>query len=110
YPGDGAHQSSDSNTIAVNITPEASNTFVNLVSFDLSTGAPNFTATSVPYGSPYLLRVDVTNSAGTVSSSAGVSSTCWKKIASCPTGAVSVTANSGALDGGVFPLNSLGYA
>jgi subtilase family serine protease len=117
YAGDGNHQSSDSNGISVNITAEPSNTFVNLVSFDPSTGITNnFTATSVAYGSPYILRVDVTNSGGSVSPRTGANSTCMNGTASCPTGTATVTYTTPSLpvaqflDGGSFPLNSKGFA
>lgn len=108
YPGDGAHGASDSNGVAVTITPEPSQPFVNLVTFG-SSGIQSFMGNNVPYGSPYLLRVDVTDSAGSVSATQGVSSKCSTQTASCPTGTVSLTANGSQLDAGSYRLNSKGF-
>jgi subtilase family serine protease len=110
YAGDGARAASDSNSVPVSISPENSQTFVNLVTFDDKGNLQSFTGNSAPYGSNYVLRMDVTDAAGTVSAAQGVSSKCAGGAASCPTGALTVTSNGGALDGGSFPLNSAGHA
>ncbi|MGH9523529.1 MAG: protease pro-enzyme activation domain-containing protein, partial [Terriglobales bacterium] len=107
YPGDATHAASDSNGISVTISPEASQTLLSLVTFDAQ-GQPIFGAASTPYGSPYVLHGEVADAAATVSA-AGVSSTCSKQTASCPTGKVALTSNGSALDGGSFTLNSKGY-
>ena len=86
-------------------------TFVNLIAFDAS-GNP-FTATSVPYGSPYILRFDVTNSA---------SQPCSTNAVPCPTNNLTWTDNGGpppqsdeqgapaGTVAGNLKLNSEGYA
>lgn len=109
YAGDGSHKSSDSNTVAVSITPEASNTLVNLVTWDAQGNFQSYAATSAPYGSLYLLRMDVADTAATVSAADGVNSKCSTGKASCPTGKLTVTSNGNPLDGGTFALNNLGY-
>ncbi len=107
YPGDATHVASDSNSINVTINPEPSQTFVNFITFGSN---HSFTAASVDYGAPYILRADVTDAAGTVSSATGVNSTCSTGTASCPTGALTITANGSPLDLGTYPLNSQGFA
>jgi hypothetical protein len=110
YAGDGVHGASDSNGIPVTINPEPSRTLVNLVSFGNTGATQSFAANTIPYGSPYLLRMDVTDASGTVSSAQGVSSNCSAGNASCPTGTLTLTANGSPLDGGSFKLNSKGVA
>ncbi len=110
YPGDGSRGASDSNAVSVNIAPENSKTFVNLVTFNLSGTLSSFTATNAEYGSPYIVRMDVGDSAATISSSNGVSSKCTNRTASCPTGTLTVTANGTPLDGGNWKLNNLGHS
>ena len=110
YPGDGARAASDSNTVPVSISAENSLTFVNLVTFDVNNNVLSFNASSAPYGSNYVLRMDVTDATGTVSAGQGVSSKCVSGTASCPTGTLTVTSNGAALDGGSFALNSAGHA
>ncbi len=109
YPGDASHKSSDSNSVSVSITPEASTTFVNLVTWDPQGNFQSYAASSAPYGSLYLLRMDVADTAATVSAAEGVNSTCSTGKASCPTGKLTVTSNGNPLDGGTFALNNLGY-
>jgi len=109
YAGDGVHGASDSNGVSVTVSPEASQSFVNLVTFDSKGAVQSFSGNNVNYGSPYLLRVDVTDAAGTVSPTQGVNSKCSTGNASCPTGTLTVSANGSALDGGSFPLNSKGF-
>lgn len=110
YAGDSSHGASDSSAISVTINPEPSQSFINLVTFDAKVFLQSFTGNSVNYGSNYLLRVDVTDAAGNVSSAQGVSSKCSNRTASCPTGTVTVSANGSPLDGGSLRLNSRGFA
>ena len=98
YAGDATHGASDSVPVSVTVTKENSKTVARLITFDSSGRIVNPNASSAVYGSPYLLRVDVTNSAGAVCVSVG-----------CPTGNVALTDNGSVLDGGTFVLNSLGY-
>jgi hypothetical protein len=110
YAGDGTRAASDSNGVPVSITPETSKTFVNLVTFGLNGYLISFTDNGTSYGMPYVLRMDVTDAAGTVSPSQGTSSNCLHGITSCPTGTMTLTANSAALDGGSYALNAAGTA
>lgn len=110
YSGDGVFGASDSNLFGpVTVTPESSQTFLGLVTFDPNTGAvSNTNATSTPYGSPYIFRMDVTGSAGSRTVHCTQSSTI---PFICPTGTVTVKmANGAPLDAGTFKLNSEGFA
>jgi hypothetical protein len=111
YSGDGTYGASDSNAIPVNVTPESSKTFANLVTFDVNGKLTSFNGSNATYGWGYfLLRMDVGDSAASVSSSTGISSNCSHGIASCPTGTIGLTANGSPLMGGTLPLNSEGFA
>ncbi|MGH9734969.1 MAG: Ig-like domain repeat protein [Candidatus Acidiferrales bacterium] len=105
YPGDANYKASDSNSITVTVSPEASKTALGAITFDPTTGQiTSKNATSFPYGSPYILRSDVTNVAGTLCFNA----TGKTPVYPCPTGTVALTDNGTALDAGTFPLNSEG--
>ena len=101
YGGDGTFGASDSTpAIPVIIGKENSLTFLNLVTFDANFN-PIFTANnaSVPYGSLYFWRADLTNQAdgfqpGPVCSTG------------CPTGTVTVKDNGVLLHGGTFKLDA----
>ena len=96
YVGDGTFGASDSTPgINVTVTPEASKTTVAIV-----TPTSN-NATSVVYGSPYVLSGSVTNAAGTTCNNA--------TGPACPTGTVMLTDNGTALDGGSFILDGNGF-
>jgi len=100
YAGDSTYGSSDSANIAVTISPQSSVTTLSLITFNSLGQILNPHASTAVYGSPYLLRADVTSSSGTICG----------PLANCPTGTLSLTDNSSPLDGGAFVLNSLGYA
>jgi len=103
YSGDGTFAASTSSFpgVLVNVNPEKSATKVGLVTVNFNTGAvTSFNATTAAYGSPYVLRADVTNSAG---------QECSSNPVPCPTGVVTVTANGKPLDLGTYALNSQGY-
>ncbi|HVS88798.1 MAG TPA: protease pro-enzyme activation domain-containing protein [Candidatus Acidoferrum sp.] len=95
YAGDGTFGPSDSTPpISVMVTPEGSQTTIALVAF-AANGAQSV-QTSVPYGSPYILKVGVTNGSGTQ---------CFPSNGSvvptplpCPTGKVTLTDNNAALN------------
>jgi Pro-kumamolisin, activation domain/Bacterial Ig-like domain (group 3) len=101
YAGDGNYGSSDSAASAVTVNKESSSAKLQLITFDPNTGQIiNSNATSALYGSPYLLRVNVLNSAGAA---------CSGLQTACPSGTVTLTDNGAPVDGGTFTLNSLGY-
>ncbi len=112
YAGDGTFGASDSGPTAVTVSPEPSATNIVMVTFDqLGNAIPSTTAA---YGSPYVLRSDVTNAS---------LNTCYSHstgllLYPCPTGTVTVTDNGqpipeqGAPPGytaGSYKLNSSGY-
>lgn len=108
FPGDGTHGASDSNGVSVNINPEASKTFANFLAFNNQ--VTSYTNT-VAYGSPYILRLDVADTAATLTASpSNLSSKCSNNTASCPTGSITLTANGSPFEGGKINLNSSGYA
>ena len=124
YAGNGTDGSSNSNSVQVTVTPEPSNTLVQLVTEDCN-GNFYYGVTSVTYGEVlncsgalylgYWLRADVTNSSGSVC----YSSTTGIPTYPCPTGQVTVTDNGqpppdlGEPSGttpGTYALNSQGHA
>ena len=102
YAGDGTFGWSDSSPVRLTITPENSSTFLHLVTPGPSGGAV-YTENTAAYGSPYVLRGDVTN----VTDGFNIFPVC---SSGCPTGSATITVNGQALDAGTFQLNSLGYA
>ncbi|HVP51581.1 MAG TPA: Ig-like domain repeat protein [Terriglobales bacterium] len=102
YGGDGAFGGSDSTPpVMVTVSPEISNTFLHLVTFD-QFGNAFFTVTTTPYGSPYVLRADVTNATDGFQTFPACST-------GCPTGTVTIKDNGQPLDGGTFALNAAGH-
>ncbi len=107
YAGDSNYAGSDSNAATVTVNPEPSATNVHVAVLDLSTGqVSNPNATSIPYGSVYVLRADMTKASG---------STCFNSTSAalsyaCPGGTVSFVLDGGSLGTGPVPLNSEGYA
>jgi hypothetical protein len=116
YAGNGTYGASDSTPgIPVTVSKESSQTQMELVTFNLTTGAPSYGVNSVPYGYPYELRMDVTNSSGQLCTpiSGGVQ---YATSYPCPTGTVTVTpaptdqnAPTGTVPG-TYQLNTQGYA
>ncbi len=101
YEGDGTFLGSDSLPVNVTVTPEGSqiNLGINLVNSCVS-------VPSVPYGSNYVLEVDVAD-LKTISTPCNPT-----ESGSSPTGSVTLTDTVGTttlpLDGGSFKLNSFG--
>jgi hypothetical protein len=103
YGGDPTFGGSDSTPVSVTVGKENSSTQINLITFDWNGNLISGNATSAVYGSPYIMRMNVLNSAG---------STCTPNPfgeSACPTGSLTVTDNGNPLDGGTFSLNSQGY-
>ena len=88
YAGTGTFGASDSPPVQVTVNKESSRTAVSLVTFDFTGAITSTNATTAPYGSPYILRVDVTNGAGQL---------CATNSVPCPTGQVTITDNGGPL-------------
>ena len=97
YPGDATYGPSDSSPVSVTVAKENSQPQTFLVT---SSGNTN----TAVYGSPYLLRVNVANSAGQVCAPVASSG-----ATACPTGTVTLTNSGSTLDAGTYPLNSYGY-
>jgi subtilase family serine protease len=102
YAGDGKFGGSVSAAVPVTVNAESSKTAVELETFNSSGQLLNSNATTAAYGSPYILRVNVTNSAGACDTDAGTNNS------ACPVGSVAVTDASVQLE--TLQLNSLGYA
>ena len=103
YGGDATHGGSYSNSVTVNVGKESSN--VSLPGLLTAVGPPGSPvySSSVVYGTPYALRVDVLNSAKTYCNPPP-----FGEIA-CPSGNVALTDNGSPLDSGTYALNSRGY-
>ena len=119
YAGNGTYAASDSSPVQVTVAAENSDTLITLETYNPSTGAVTTNVTSLAYGTPDLLRMDVTNSSGNLcySSSTGV------PTYQCPTGQVTVTLNGSPMTStavdvgapsdntpGTYTLNSQGTA
>ncbi|MGO8759115.1 MAG: protease pro-enzyme activation domain-containing protein [Terracidiphilus sp.] len=103
YPGDGAFAASDSAPVQVTVGKENSQTALSLEAYNSSNGTFS-PVTTVPYGSIFYLRGDVTGAAGT-SCAPGPLQT----QIPCPTGSISLTQGGKAVDAGNYALNALGF-
>ncbi|HYT24188.1 MAG TPA: Ig-like domain repeat protein [Candidatus Polarisedimenticolia bacterium] len=110
YAGDGTNAPSDSSPVSVTVGQEASQTFIVVPSFDSQGNLLNGNATSVTYGSRYIIRMYVTDKNGVASTTGPPSPTCFtENLMTCPTGTISLTANGSPVDAGAFKLNNAGY-
>ncbi len=115
YAGDGTNAPSDSTGVQVTVTPETSQTFMVIPTFDSSGNQTNGNATSVPFGSNYYIRMYVTDKNAVASATGPPSGTCDQiNLLTCPTGTVTLTDNGTALGAGgggagVYNLNGAGY-
>jgi subtilase family serine protease len=89
YSGDGVFAAGTSAPILVTVTPEGSQTAVNLVTFDSKGNILSKTASSAAYGSPYILQIAVSDTKG---------QQCAAVVVACPTGTVT-------LKDGTSPVN-----
>jgi hypothetical protein len=88
YGGDGTFGASDSAPLSMTVPKQTANVVVSWVG---ATGAITTTAQNVAYGSPYMLRVDVTNSGGTPCENATTGVVSFV----CPTGTVQLFQKAG---------------
>jgi len=95
YAGDGTFGPSDSTPISVTVRPEGSQTTIALVAF-AANGAQSV-QTSVPYGSPYVLRVNVISSTAAAPCFPTTGSVVTPALP-CPTGSVTITDNGAPLN------------
>ena len=115
YAGDGTNAPSNSSSVQITVGPETSQTFIVVPSFDSSGTLLNGNATSVTYGSNYIIRMYATDKNAVASTTGPPNPTCSQEnILTCPSGTVTLTDN-GALLGtggggfGVYNLNNFGY-
>jgi hypothetical protein len=112
YAGDGTNAPSDSASVQVTVGKEASQVFIVVPTFDPQSGAQlSGNASSVQYGSPYIIRMYAANSAAVAGANGPPSPVCTTiNEVTCPTGSLALSANGAAIDGGTFVLNNEGYA
>ena len=106
YTGDGSYGGSYSTPVSVTVSKENSHPQTFLVTSDSNGNIVNSDTATAVYGSPYLLRVNVANASGQLCAPVSVSAT---NATACPTGTVTLTNNTSALDAGTYALNSYGY-
>ena len=116
YSGDGTNAPSDSTPpVPVTVAPESSQTFIVIPSFDPSGTQLSGNATSVTYGSRYIIRMYVTNKNGKINPLGPPSGACNQANAiTCPSGTVTLTSDGTPVDTGgggvgIYNLNSIGY-
>jgi hypothetical protein len=112
YSGNGTYKPSDSSAVTVSVTPEPSTTLITIPVFDPNTGnETGNTPSSIVYGTPTAVRVDV----GNASAKTTFPSQLVCALLTCPTGNItlsdSVNGASATLlsPSGGFPLGSGGY-
>jgi hypothetical protein len=115
YSGDGTNAASDSPPTTVSVAPETSQTFMVIPSFDPGGNLLSGNATSVTYGSRYIIRMYVTDKNGAINPSGPPSGACNQANSiTCPTGTVALTSDgvpvdTGKAGAGIYTLNSIGY-
>jgi hypothetical protein len=90
YGGDGTFAASDSPVVPISVAKQTPNV---VVSFVTSSNTITTVAQTIAYGSPYILRVDVTNSSGTPCENAATGAVSFV----CPTGSIQLFSNGGLL-------------
>ena len=108
YSGDGTFAPSDSTPFTMTVNPEASKTQVMVETYDATSGQiTNLNAKSFTYGTPTILRANVTNSSGNLCAPTEI------ETYGCPTGSVTLTdtlnGTSSQIGMTPFGLNSEGY-
>lgn len=115
YAGDGANAPSDSAAVTVSVGQESSQTFILVPTFDSSGNQTNVNASTMTYGSNFVIRAYVTNANARSSTTGPPSGTCEQvNPLTCPTGTVTLTDNGVALGTGgggtgIFNLNNAAY-
>lgn len=104
YAGDSTFGASDSSAIQVTVGKENSETKTTLVALNPATYTFHQIGSTLPYGTIFFLRGDVTNAAGTP-----CAPNPQQTQVPCPTGTVSFTNNGKTLDAGSYALNTQGY-
>jgi Pro-kumamolisin, activation domain/Bacterial Ig-like domain (group 3) len=101
YGGDSTFGPSSSTPVAVNVAKQNSQIKVQWVSFNSSGGVTGISTSSqnVPYGSSYVLRIDVANASGTTCENTSTGAVSFV----CPTGTVSLFDNGSSMPLNDFP-------
>lgn len=111
YAGDDTYAASTSTPgVPVVVSKENSKLQYGIVTFDVNNNIVSTNATSVVYGSPYILRIDILNSLGTSTNCQPLIQTTNPGCAFDATGTVTITDNGSPLDTSPFPINSAGSA
>jgi hypothetical protein len=97
YGGDGTFAASDSTPIAVTVAPSTSQTVVNFVTFNGNTPVLSTSPQPLPYGSAYILRVDVKNAGGQTCENQPSTTFFPTAAFVCPTGTVALKDNGAVL-------------
>src|SRR6266849_2882167 len=111
YTGDGTNAPSDSTPVSVTVGQEGSQTFIVVPQFDPQSGMLiSGNASSMVYGSRYIIRAYVGNSSATANPLGPPAPLCSDvNQMTCPTGTVTLTDNGVPLDAVTFALNNAGY-
>jgi len=115
YVGDGTNAPSDSPPVQVTVGRENSQTFIVIPSFDSQGNLLSGNATSVTYGSRYIIRMYVTDKNAVASTTGPPTPTCYQEnVLTCPSGTVTLTDNGALVDTGgggpgIYNLNDFGY-
>jgi len=116
YAGDGTNAPSDSSPVQVTVGKESSQTFVVVPTFNSVGGSVlNGDANTFVYGTPYIIRMYVTDKNGVAGTGGPPSPACYQEnVMTCPTGTVTLTDNGAPVDtggagAGVYTLNDFGY-
>jgi len=104
YAGDSTFGASDSAPVQVTVGKENSETKLTLTALNPTTYLFQQIGSTIPYGTIFFLRSDVTNAAGT-----SCAPNPQQTQVPCPTGSVSFTNNGKTLDAGSYALNTQGY-
>jgi Pro-kumamolisin, activation domain/Bacterial Ig-like domain (group 3) len=115
YAGDGANAPSDSAPVVVSVAKETSQAFIVVPTFDANGNQTSGNATSVSYGSNFIIQMYVTDKNAVASASGPPAPACYQENAlTCPSGTVTLKDNgtllgTGGGGPGIYNLNSGGY-
>lgn len=115
YSGDGTNAPSDSAPVSVTVGKESSQAFIVIPTYDSSGIPTSGNATSVTYGSLYILTMYATDKNAVASTNGPPTPSCLQEnILACPTGTISLTDNGAPLGAGhggagLYSLNSMGH-
>jgi subtilase family serine protease len=115
YAGDGTNAPSESNPVTVTVGKETSQTFIVIPTYNSSGNETGGNATSVTYGSNYIIQMYITDKNAAANASGPPSPACYQENSlTCPSGTVTLTDNGNALGtggggAGIYNLNNVGY-